>query len=51
MTPGNDTAETFRQRRAQARHAAVLVEAAPKVVSLKARAEAKKQGITARKAA
>jgi hypothetical protein len=51
MTPGNDTAETFRQRRAQRRSATVLVEAAPKVVSLKARAEAKKAGVAARRAA
>jgi hypothetical protein len=42
MTPGNDTAETHRQRRNQHRNAVVLVEAAPKVVSIKARQEAKK---------
>jgi hypothetical protein len=42
MTPGNDTADTFRQRRAQRRSAVVLVEAAPKVVSIKARQTAKK---------
>lgn len=41
MTPGNDTAETFRERRAQQRSAQILVEAAPKVVSLKARKAAK----------
>jgi hypothetical protein len=42
MTPGNDTAATHRQRQQQARAAGILVEAAPKVVVLKARAEAKK---------
>ena len=41
MTPGNDTAETARQRRQQTRAAAVLIEAAPKVVTLKARKAAK----------
>jgi hypothetical protein len=42
MTPGNDTAETHRQRRTQRRAAVILVEAAPKVVSIKARQAAKK---------
>jgi hypothetical protein len=41
MTPGTDTAETARQRRTQARAAVVLVEAAPKVISIKARQKAK----------
>ncbi|QPK40212.1 hypothetical protein SEA_JINKIES_81 [Arthrobacter phage Jinkies] len=51
MTPGNDTAQTYRDRKAQARSAEILVEAAPKVVSLKARAAAKKAGAAARKLA
>lgn len=41
MTPGNDTAETARQRAGQRRGATVLIEAAPKVVSIKARKAAK----------
>jgi hypothetical protein len=41
MTPGNDTAETGRQRRQQARSATILVAAAPKVITIKARAAAK----------
>jgi hypothetical protein len=51
MTPGNDTAQTFRDRRTQRFYAEAIVEAAPKVVSLKARQQAKKQGAAARKAA
>jgi hypothetical protein len=51
MTPGNDTAQTFRDRRNQARAAVVLVEAAPKVVSIKARQTAKKAGAAARRVA
>jgi hypothetical protein len=51
MTPGNDTAATFRDRRNQVRAATVLVEAAPKVVNIKARQQAKKQGAAARKLA
>lgn len=51
MTPGNDTAATYRDRKAQARSAGILVEASPKVISLKARAEAKKAAAAARKAA
>jgi hypothetical protein len=51
MTPGNDTAATYRDRRAQRRSAGILIEAAPKVVSLKARQEAKKAAAAARKAA
>jgi hypothetical protein len=51
MTPGNDTADTYRQRRAQRFYAEAIVEAAPKVVSLKARQDAKKQGVAARRAA
>ena len=50
MTPGNDTAETARDRRAQRRSATILVEAAPRVVSIKARQAAKqaaKTGIAA----
>jgi len=45
MTPGNDTADTYRTRRAQRRSAVILVEAAPKVVSIKARQEAKKAAV------
>lgn len=41
MTPGNDTAATAAERRLQARSAAILVEAAPRVVTLKARKAAK----------
>jgi hypothetical protein len=41
MTPGNDTAETSRTRRQQARAAGILVAAAPKVVHIKARKAAK----------
>ena len=51
MTPGNDTAQTFRDRRAQHRHAVILVEAAPKVVNIKARQEAKKQAARTARAA
>lgn len=51
MTPGNDTADTFRQRRVQHRSATILVEAAPKAVSLKARAAAKKAAKPTLKAA
>jgi hypothetical protein len=51
MTPGNDTAATARQRRQQARSAAILVEAAPKVVSIKARTAAKKTAAAERKVA
>lgn len=51
MTPGNDTAATARQRRQQARSAAILVEAAPKVIQIKARAEAKKTAAAERKVA
>lgn len=40
-TPGNDTAATARERRQQARSATILVEAAPKVISIKERAAAK----------
>ena len=46
MTPGNDTAETARQRRQQARSATILVAAAPKVVSIKARTAAKAAAAT-----
>jgi hypothetical protein len=41
MTPGNDTAEQHRQQTSQRRSATVLIEAAPKVVSIKARKAAK----------
>lgn len=41
MTVGNDTAETHRQRASQHRSATVLVEAAPKVISIKTRKAAK----------
>lgn len=41
MTPGNDTAHTHRQRRAQTRSATILVAAAPNVVNIKARQAAK----------
>ena len=51
MTPGNDTADTFRQRRTQRRAATILVEAAPKVVSIKARQSAKKTAAAQLKAA
>lgn len=51
MTPGNDTAETARQRGAQRRHATVLLEAAPKVVSIKARKAAKTAAAQTLKAA
>ncbi|QDK01955.1 hypothetical protein SEA_VIBAKI_75 [Arthrobacter phage Vibaki] len=42
MPPGNDTAETSRQRASQRRSATVLIEAAPKVISIKTRQAAKK---------
>ena len=51
MTPGNNTAETNRQRRQQTRAAGILVEAAPKVVSIKARTAAKKTAAAQLKAA
>jgi hypothetical protein len=51
MTPGNDTAATARQRRQQARAAGILVEAAPKVISIKARTAAKKTAAAERKVA
>lgn len=51
MTPGNDTAATAAERRQQARAAGILVEAAPKVIQLKARAEAKKTAAAKLKAA
>lgn len=51
MTPGNDTAATHRTRQLQARAAGILVEAAPKVVSLKARKAAKTAAATALKVA
>ncbi|WNN96024.1 hypothetical protein SEA_HIRKO_74 [Arthrobacter phage Hirko] len=41
MPPGNDTADTARQRASQRRSATVLVEAAPKVISIKSRKAAK----------
>jgi hypothetical protein len=41
MTPGNDTAATARERRQQTRSATILIAAAPKVVSIKARTAAK----------
>lgn len=51
MTPGNDTAETARQRASQRRSAGVLLEAAPKVVQIKTRMAAKKTAAAALKAA
>ena len=51
MTPGNDTAQTYRDRRNQARAAVILVEAAPKVVNIKARQTAKKTAAARLKAA
>lgn len=51
MNPGSDTADTYRQRRAQTRSAVILADAAPKVVSLKARAAAKKEAAAVRRAA
>jgi hypothetical protein len=51
MTPGNDTAQTYRDRKAQTRAAGILAEAAPTVVNLKARAAAKKAARTTLKAA
>lgn len=46
MTPGNDTAATARDRRQQTRAAGILVEAAPKVVQIKARTAAKQAAKT-----
>jgi len=51
MTPGNDTAQTFRDRRAQARSAAILIDAAPNVIKIKARTAAKKTASARLKAA
>jgi hypothetical protein len=51
MTPGNDTAATARERRQQTRAAGILVTAAPKVVSIKARTAAKKTAAATLKAA
>jgi hypothetical protein len=47
MTPGNDTAETTRHRASQTRNATVLIEAAPKVISIKSRKAAKQAAKTA----
>jgi len=51
MTPGNDTAETARQRASQRRSATVLIEAAPKVISIKTRKAAKTAAAQTLKAA
>jgi hypothetical protein len=51
MTPGNDTAQTYRDRRSQARSAAILVDAAPTVINIKTRAAAKKAAATRKAAA